>query len=135
MRPATDRPVVLVAEDGDGTRGLSCLVLESHGFVCRGAATIEAGMGLIRDDARVDLVFADIHFPGTLSGVDLARFALQPPYRIPVLLTSGLAIEFVEEILPEGIAFLEKPYTPERLLDAIHRVMQSRRDGSATSAA
>ena len=124
MRSATDRPVIVVAEDGDGTRGLSCLVLESHGFVCRGAATIETAMELIRHDARVDLVFADIHFPGMLSGIDLALFALQLPERIPVLLTSGLAIEYVEEILPAGVAFLEKPYTPERLLHAIRSVIR-----------
>ena len=49
------------------------------------------------------------------------------PYNLPVLLTSGLAVEYVEEILPDGVAFLEKPYTPEQLLSAIRSVMSERR--------
>ncbi|MEE7546642.1 response regulator [Xanthomonas sp. Kuri4-1] len=118
-----DRPVVFVVEDGEGTRELSCLVLESYGFTCRNAGTIEEAMALIQSDPRIDVLFSDIHFPGSLTGVDLALMARQSPYSLPVLLTSGLAVEYVEEILPEGVSFLEKPYTPEQLLAAIRSVM------------
>ena len=135
MRPSTDRPVVLVVEDGDGTRQLSCLVLESYGFVCRSAGTAEAAMELIQHDPRIDVVFADIHFPSPMSGVDLALFARQAPFNIPVLLTSGLAFEYVEEILPNGMAFLEKPYTPEQLLHAIQRVRRVRSGARTATAA
>lgn len=127
------RPIVLVAEDGEGTRQLSCLVLETRGFVCRSAASAEVAMEMIRHDPRIDVVFSDIHFPGPASGIDLAAMARQAPFDIPVLLTSGLAPEYVEEVLPDGVAFLGKPYTPEQLLDAIRMVMRGR-GGTATAA-
>lgn len=38
-----------------------------------------------------------------------------------------MAVEYVEEILPNGVAFLEKPYTPEQLLSAIRSVMAKHR--------
>lgn len=134
MRNPTDRPVVLVAEDGEGTRQLSCLVLESYGFVCRSAGTVEAAIELIRHDPRIDVVFSDIHFPGPTSGIDLALLARHAPFDIPVLLTSGLALEYIEEILPDGVAFLEKPYTPEQLLHAIRLVMRPHSNSNSHTA-
>ncbi|MFC0154439.1 response regulator [Xanthomonas dyei] len=127
MSQNKERPVVFVVEDGDGTRQLSCLVLESYGFTCRSAGSVEEALALIDSDPRVDVLFSDIHFPGGLTGVDLALKTAHAPYNLPVLLTSGLAVEYVEEILPDGVAFLEKPYTPEQLLTAIRSVMAKRR--------
>lgn len=123
MSNRANRPVVFVAEDGEGTRQLSCLVLESYGFSCRSAGSVESAMELIAQDPAIDVLFSDIHFPGKLSGIDLARFARTAPYDIPVLLTSGLAVEYVEEVMPDGVAFLEKPYTPEQLLAAVRSVI------------
>ncbi len=119
-----ERQVVFVVEDGAGTRQLSCLVLESYGFVCRSAGSAEEAMALIEHDARIDLVFSDIHLPGGMSGVDLAVAVAAAPYAIPTLLTSGLAIEYVEEVLPDGVGFLEKPYTPDQLLRAVQRSLR-----------
>ncbi|MFT4248249.1 MAG: response regulator [Pseudomonas sp.] len=133
MHSPTDRPVILIAEDGDGTRQLSCLVLESYGFVCRSAGTVEAAIALLHHDPRIDAVFSDIHFPGSSSGIELALRALQAPFGIPVLLTSGLAPEYVEEILPEGVAFLAKPYTPKQLLRAIRRLIRPRRHSASAA--
>ncbi|KAB7772245.1 response regulator [Xanthomonas maliensis] len=127
MSQNKERPVVFVVEDGDGTRQLSCLVLESYGFTCRSAGSVEDALALIEQDPRVDVLFSDIHFPGGLTGVDLAVRASGAPYHLPTLLTSGLAVEYVEEILPEGVAFLEKPYTPDQLLTAIRSVMARHR--------
>ncbi|HBK47736.1 MAG TPA: hypothetical protein DDZ67_15165 [Xanthomonadaceae bacterium] len=125
MSRPSERPVVFIAEDGEGTRQLSRLVLESYGFDCHDCGDVHAAMQLIEANPRIDVLFSDIHFPGGLSGVDLAAWAMQAPRAIPVLLTSGLAAEYVEQILPEGAAFLEKPYTPEQLLQAIRSVMDS----------
>ena len=117
------RPTVLIVEDGAGTRELSRLILESHGFSCLSAETVEVALNLIQDTAKIDVLFSDIHFPGTLSGLDLAQAAMTPPHHIPTLLTSGLAIDYLDEILPDGVAFLEKPYSPEALLVAVRSVM------------
>ena len=114
---------ILIVEDGAGTRELSRLILESDGFNCLCAATIEEALDLMRNTAKIDVLFSDIHFPGDLSGLDLAKAAMTPPYQIPTLLTSGLAIEYLDEVLPEGVAFLEKPYSPEALLAAVRCVM------------
>ena len=116
-------PTILIVEDGAGTRELSRLILESNGFTCLSADTIEAALDLIGNTAKIDVLFSDIHFPGDLSGLDLAQAAVTPPHHIPTLLTSGLAIEYLDEVLPEGVAFLEKPYSPEALLAAIRSVM------------
>lgn len=91
------------------------------------AGSVEEALALIESDPRVDVLFSDIHFPGGLTGVDLALKTAHAPYNLPVLLTSGLAVEYVEEILPNGVAFLEKPYTPEQLLSAIRSVMAKHR--------
>ena len=68
-----ERSVVFVVEDGDGTRQLSCLVLESYGFTCRSAHSVEEALTLIESDPRVDVLFSDIHFPDGLTGVDLEK--------------------------------------------------------------
>lgn len=134
MRTASYHPVVLVAEDGEGTRHLSCLVLESYGFVCHGTGTVETAIELVRRDPHIDVVFADIHFPGPMTGVDLALLAQRAPFNIPVLLTSGQPFEYIEDMLPDGVPFLEKPYTPEQLLHAIRLVMRPRSSHTASAA-
>lgn len=119
MSRLKNRPTVLIVEDGAGTRELSRMVLESNGFSCCEAETIESAIAIIHKGQQIDVLFSDIHFPGTLNGVDLARMVEDAPYRIPTLLTSGLAVDYLDEILPDEMAFLEKPYSPQALIDAV----------------
>ncbi|KPX35952.1 response regulator [Pseudomonas ficuserectae] len=88
-RPA-DTPVVLVVEDDWVINGLLHDILEFEGFQVFSVETAdEAWRFLVEGTCKVDLIFADIHLPGPLNGVDLANLAYKRWPRLPIILSSG----------------------------------------------
>lgn len=75
------------------------------------------------DPTRFDLVIADVTMPA-LSGVDLARRLAELNDSLLMLLLSGLP--FSTDRLPEfmrgRVAFLQKPFLPRMLLEAVHEL-------------
>lgn len=127
MFRSKNRPTAVIVEDGSGTRELSRLILESEGFHCLCADMAETAMELLNQHRKITILFSDIYFPGKLNGIDLAKFASHPPRNIPVLLTSGFSLENIEDILPDNVGFLEKPYTPTALLQAVYSLISRQR--------
>jgi CheY-like chemotaxis protein len=110
---------ILVVEDDDGVRRFASRVLEAAGYsvltASDGAAAIE-----IASEVPVQLLLTDMVMPG-LSGRDVAARlgAIQPGIR--VLYMSGHAERGIvhDGVLEAGIHFLAKPFTTERLLEAV----------------
>jgi DNA-binding LytR/AlgR family response regulator len=84
------------------------------------------------DDAHVDAVFLDIRMPG-LSGLDLARVLTRfsdPPTLVFVTAYDGAAVDAFDL---RAVDYLLKPLRPERLTEAVGRVVQSRSGESPSS--
>ncbi|HET8649595.1 MAG TPA: PAS domain S-box protein [Gemmatimonadales bacterium] len=121
--PAGPRQTVLLVEDEPALRAFVGQVLESGGY-----EVIPTGNG---DEAlaavvgrSVSLLLTDVVMPG-MSGRALAErlTALQPG--VPVLFMSGYTDDMVLRtgVIAEGDAFIQKPFSPDQLLDRVHTLL------------
>lgn len=117
---------VLVAEDDDAVRELTCRILRSRGYTVLDAPTGEAALeiGVSQDD--VDVLVADVLMPG-MTGIELAERLTSLRPGLHVLLTSG----FTGGLLADGssvmseFAFLEKPFEPDELTGRVRQLLES----------
>lgn len=112
---------ILVVEDD--TRVRSTTVKRLHALGARVVEAVDAGDALARLDAgeTVDAVFTDVVMPGALDGYGLARAIRERAPRMPILLTSGYAEDYVNaaEFAQAGLPLLRKPYRTANLERAL----------------
>ena len=112
---------ILLVEDDDQVRVLTGSFLEQQGHQVLLAGTPGGAIAILKKTDHVDLLFTDVDLKGEIAaGIDLAADAkhihpnLKVLYTTDRALTDGMKARFVE-----GSAFLEKPYTIERLATAL----------------
>jgi len=113
------RPLdVVVVDDEDRVREITCKMLESGGHRVREATNGRHALEVLAE-GPCDLVLSDVVMP-EVSGVDLAReVATRFPATL-VVLTSGHP--FDERLDEARVAFLPKPFERQALLDEIARL-------------
>jgi two-component system, cell cycle sensor histidine kinase and response regulator CckA len=116
---------ILVVEDLEGLCTLLSEILQKSGYSVLTAPNGREALRLVREHpGRIDLVITDIVMP-QMGGWELADQlrALQPG--IKILLMSGYIDkrQDVNESGSRGNAFIEKPFTPEALLQTIRDVI------------
>ena len=79
------------------------------GFKVKVAMSAQDGLDRIEREHDIDLVFSDILMPGTLNGLEFAKFLRSRFPRIVVLLTTGYSSS-AQEAVREGFEVLRKPY-------------------------
>ena len=79
---------------------------------------------LLENDSRFDLIITDQTMPG-LSGLDLAREAMQLRPDLPVILYSGYSTAINKQLLEEtGVKrFLMKPLSMNNLAEAVRHAL------------
>lgn len=118
--PMARGEVVLVVEDEARVRAIAVEVLRHEGYRTLDAPTVEAALALLRENARIDLLFSDIVLPGAMSGLDLAGEARRLHPTIRILLTSG----YEPESQGKGpLPFLSKPYDAAALTVVVREVL------------
>jgi CheY-like chemotaxis protein len=116
---------ILLVEDEDSVRRVAFGVLSRHGY--RVLEARNAGEALLiceRHSTPIDLLLSDVVMP-QMSGPEVAkRIAVSRP-GIRILCMSGYTDDtvFRHGILEAGIAFLQKPLTPESLLSKVREVL------------
>ena len=117
---------ILLVEDDDAIRDITCRVLERHGY-----AVIAAESGPAALDAAaahggdIDLLFSDVVMPGGMTGDVLAEEISRLRPGVKLLYTSGYADEAIARRgMFEGV-FLEKPFTPSALLKKVREALDS----------
>jgi CheY-like chemotaxis protein len=113
---ADSRPSVLVVEDNDDVRELAESVLGMAGYTVLAAASGEQALTLLREGARVDLLFTDVIMPGGMNGLQLVDEARRLRPRLPVLVTTGYMDELPECGKGRRLNVLAKPYKHGDLL-------------------
>jgi DNA-binding NtrC family response regulator len=115
------RRTILVVDDEDDLREIMCGILERRGFRTLAAADAQAAAGLSRDhEGPIDLLLTDLGLPGTTGGqLAAALTALRP--RLRVLYVSGWspAVAIARHLMDERAVLLQKPFTADRLVDAV----------------
>jgi PAS domain S-box-containing protein len=116
---------LLLVEDEPGVRGLAAQVLEEAGHRVLRAGNGEEALALAASfDGAIALLLTDVVMPG-MNGRALAERmrVLQPG--ITVLYMSGYTDDMVVRagVVTEGTAFLQKPYTPETLVERVRALL------------
>ena len=116
------RPVVLVVEDEPLMLIDAVDLVTEAGFEAIGAKNADEAIRILesRDDIRI--VFTDVNMPGSMDGIRLAHAVRDRWPPIEIIVTSGLTLANVQELLPERGIFFPKPYTPAQVASALHRL-------------
>ena len=115
---------ILVVEDEDAVRSLIGQILELEGYAVVQAASGREALELCGRGGRIDLVISDVVMPdmrGPELGERIAR--LLPDTRLLYMSGyPGQSIAYRGE-LPEGTAFLQKPFSQESLAQKIRELL------------
>ena len=129
---AATRGTILLVEDEPGVRAFSAEVLDGAGYRVLQAGNGEEAMAVARQsDVAVDLLLTDVVLPGINGRVLSERLAsLQPAMK--VLFMSGYTDDMVVRtgVVTRGMAFLQKPFTPQALLQRAQAVLTSSGSGA-----
>lgn len=130
--------IILLVEDEDGVRRLVRKVLEKNGYRVMEAERPALAIDLVKDRTeRIDLLFTDVVMPG-MSGGELAERLREFQPDLLTLFTSGYT---EDQVVRRGVTageaeFLEKPFTPDQLLQQIQTMLNDggRRAGQGAGA-
>jgi len=117
---------LLVVEDNADARYLVCETLRALGHEVESVASGEEALPLL-DQQRFDVLFTDVSLPG-MSGVDLARQALQQKPHLALLFASGYGDELTKRLEFSAQA-LQKPYDIEQLQTVLEQIAAKVRGG------
>lgn len=118
--PRRSPPNILVVEDDVLTRCLISDELRARGFKVLEASSADDAIAVL-DRVRVDLLFVDIHLPGSRNGLDVARIVRGRPAPAHIILTSGKAEALAIPDLDDLGLFIRKPYLVSRVIDLVTR--------------
>jgi PAS domain S-box-containing protein len=116
---------VLLTEDEDGVRTFVGLALEAQGYTVLEARDGEGALALCRGHpGPIHLLITDVVMP-RMSGRELADRAAALRPGLKVLFVSGYTDDAVVRhgLLTEGVAFLQKPFTPAVLARKVRQVL------------
>ncbi|WP_445491349.1 PAS domain S-box protein [Rhodopseudomonas sp. RCAM05734] len=116
---------VLVVEDDPFVRSYAVMRLQNLGYAVVAAVNGADALEKLRADSSIDVLFTDIVMPGGINGWELAERAQQVRPGLPVLLTSGYALETLARHGQhrEGSVVLVKPYRKAELAQRLREVI------------
>ncbi len=122
--PKGNDELILVVDDEESIREITCQMLESFGYRCLTATDgIDGVTKLARRKEEVALVVMDLMMP-VMDGPNAIRAMLKIKPDVKIIASSGILPDDKGFVKESGIAgFLGKPYTGERLLTMIQKVL------------
>ncbi|HSH95264.1 MAG TPA: PAS domain S-box protein [Roseimicrobium sp.] len=125
---AGGKETILIVEDESSVRELARSVLESYGYTVLEAASGPAALQVwSHHKHKLQLVLTDIMMPEGITGLDLGdRLRAESP-SLKIVYTSGYSAEMAGRgvVFKEGLNFLQKPYRPKHLAEAIRRALDA----------
>ncbi|WP_457090111.1 response regulator [Microvirga sp. P5_D2] len=122
---SNDPPVVLLVEDELLVRMTAADELEEAGFQVLEAANADVALKVLeaRSD-EVQVLFTDVHMPGSMDGMELAEQVHARWPHVRLLIASGYARPKHHEIPDDG-RFVPKPYHAATLVRHVHELVGS----------
>jgi DNA-binding NtrC family response regulator len=108
--------MTLLVEDDAFQREVLADVLKDEGFEVVECATAEAAELIVASTGtELQALITDHNLAGEMSGAALAQYARRKHPGMNIILMSGARVEPA----PAITTFLQKPFAPERLLEAV----------------
>jgi CheY-like chemotaxis protein len=120
---------IMLVDDDEGVRAIARRILQRAGYAVLSAPDGVDAMRMISEaGGGVDLLLTDVVMPG-LGGRDLVAHVRDTYPDLRVLFVSGYTEEGVRRhgVLDTESAFLEKPFTAERLAQKVREVLDTPR--------
>lgn len=117
---------ILLIDDEEALLRLLGVVLHRHGHVVVASATAREGLNLLRADSTIGAAVLDMSLPDMSGAAALDEiFSIAP--HLPVLVASGSPVCREDLRLDPGrkVGFLQKPFPPRALLEALDELMPS----------
>jgi PAS domain S-box-containing protein len=118
---------ILVAEDDPFVRSSVILRIESLGYTVVAAINGNDALLKLRANPEIDMLFTDIVMPGGMSGWELADLARQVRPGLPVVYSSGYALEMLAQQgrAPAQSIILVKPYRKAELAERLREALSA----------
>ena len=113
--------VIFLVEDEPLIRSALQERLKKEGFVIEAFSGFEETLKRSENVFRLDLLITDISLPDG-KGTKLVRLLKERFSNLRVLFVSGLPLE-KEEFFKENASFLKKPFSFEKLLNEVHKIL------------
>jgi two-component system cell cycle sensor histidine kinase/response regulator CckA len=121
--PRAGRETVLLVEDDVAIRGIARRALAGAGYRVLDAGSAGDALQIAHGEPGIDALVTDVLLPER-NGWELSRDLAGVRPGLRVLFMSGYAAQLTgESVLPEGVPFLAKPFTPDDLLRALRAVL------------
>jgi two-component system cell cycle sensor histidine kinase/response regulator CckA len=119
MQPTPTVPTVLVVDDEAPIRRLARRILEDAGYRVTEAGDGVEALSLLTPDSKIDLLMADLAMPKLGGDALVCQIRCAHP-DLKVLYVTGQIDSLMDaRALWEDEAFLEKPFTPVGLMEAV----------------
>lgn len=118
---------ILLVEDDDLVANVTYAILVGNGYDVLKAAHGEEAISICRlYEGNIDLLISDVVMP-RMNGREVAEHIRNIKPDIKVLFISGYTENSVvyHKVLDEGILFLEKPFTPNGLLQKVKEILRA----------
>jgi len=117
----TGNSTVLLVEDDAAVAELALGLLQGAGYEVKTATNAADALKVLRNGARIDLVFSDIVMPGGMNGADLARVIRAEFPSVFILLATGYA-EAAAAAARE-FPLIRKPYGRDNLIGKVSEII------------
>lgn len=109
----------MIVEDELLIRQYAVEMIDDAGFEAIEAANADEAIDILERRNDIQIVFTDIHMPGSIDGLKLAHAIRDRWPPIKLIVTSG-QMTVAESALPAGGRFFSKPYQPSEIARALH---------------
>lgn len=112
------RPAVLVVEDEALIQLDAVDIVTEAGFRAYEAANADQAIRLLEEHGDIGILFTDINMPGSMNGLELARYVRDRWPLVKIILASG-QIPPRGGDMPRESVFLSKPYRAQQITSVL----------------
>ncbi len=119
---------ILLVEDEAALRELTSTFLQSKGYQVIEASNGVRALEICRTHPNISILISDVVMP-EMGGPALAAYAIKMLPKLKVILMSGYTDRALDQnVLEQGIEFLQKPFSFDTLAKTIRRVLDNAKE-------